>query len=234
MPRYGAARNGAMTDQCLLVELEREIHRCTKCSDKLGAFGIVPKPIFAGHAGDSIFLLGQAPGQTEYERGLPFQGESGASIKALFAKCGLPNFDSNVYQTGVTKCFPGRNPGTSTDRMPSRQEVVNCLPFLSRQLALVQPKLLVCLGSLSWKAVLSLIELERPGFCALQVGVETPAAARIAHLVGRRFEWRSMIVLPMIHPAGSANGARAQYPEADKASKELLRISLAEIGALRS
>jgi DNA polymerase len=220
-----------MTHGSSFAELEREMHRCTKCSITLGQFGVVPKPIFAGRAGSPIFLLGQAPGRTEYEKGLPFQGESGASIKSLFAKCGLTNFDDVVYQTGVTKCFPGRHPGKSTDRMPSRQEVLNCLPFLSRQLALIEPRLLVCLGSLSWKAVLDMIEREQPGFCASEVGVPMPASARISHLVGRRFAWRSTIVLPMIHPAGSANGARAKYPEADKASKELLRLSLTEIGA---
>jgi uracil-DNA glycosylase family 4 len=213
-----------------LAELEGEIRRCTQCRIKLGDFGVVPKPIFAGHAGAPVFLLGQAPGRTEYEKGRPFQGEAGASIKALFVKCGLQNFDEVVYQTGVTKCFPERKPGASSDRLPSRQEVVNCFPFLLPQLALVQPRLLVCLGSLSWRAVLSLIESEQPGFCAREVGVATPAAARVSHLVGRRFAWRSMIVLPMIHPAGSANGARAKYPEADKASKELLGIAFAEIG----
>lgn len=231
-PRNGATQNGAMADNPSLAELEREMHQCTKCHLTLGKFGVVPKPISAGHVGDSIFLLGQAPGRTEYERGRPFQGDAGVSIKALFAKCGLSNFDDVVYQTGVTKCFPGRNPGASSDRMPSRQEVANCLPFLTRQLALVQPKLLVCVGSLSWRAVLSMIERERPGFCASEVGVATPAAARISDLVGRRFEWRSMIVLPMIHPAGSANGARAKHPEADRTSKELLRTALAEIGAV--
>ena len=177
-----------------------------------------------------MFLLGQAPGITEYERGAPFQGEAGRSIRALFARCGVEDFDGLVYQTSVTKCFPGRRSGSSTDRMPGAGEVANCLPFLSRQLEEVQPKLLVCLGGLAWRAVLSMQEADDPGFCARELGLAKPAQARVPHLVGRRFRWHSTLVLPMIHPAGSANGARARHPGLDSRSRELLRESLRDIG----
>ena len=213
-----------------LEVLEKQIKECRRCESQLERYGVLPRPIFSGNAGYPIFLLGQAPGRTEYERNAPFQGDAGKTIKALFAKCGLRNFDGVVYQTSVTKCFPGRRLSSSTDRMPSSREVANCLPFLARQLEIVGPKLLVCLGGLSWKAFLSMQEAEQPGFCSREIGLGKPSEVKVPHMVGRRFLWRSTLVLPMIHPAGSANGARAKYPDHDRNSLELLRASFLEIG----
>jgi uracil-DNA glycosylase family 4 len=210
--------------------LEKQIKECRRCESSLGRYGVVPRPIFSGRTDYPIFLLGQAPGRTEYEKNAPFQGDAGKSIKALFAKCGLRNFDNVVYQTSVTKCFPGRRAGSSTDRVPSAAEVANCLPFLAWQLEALGPKLLVCLGGLSWKAFLSMQETDQPGFCSREIGIAKPSEVKVPHMVGRRFHWRSTLVLPMIHPAGSANGARAQYPEQDRNSIELLKASFAEIG----
>ena len=210
--------------------LEKQIKECRRCEIQLQRYGVVPRPIFAGGVSHPVFLLGQAPGRTEYERNAPFQGDAGKTIKALFASCGLRNFDEVVYQTSVTKCFPGRCLNSSTDRKPSSVEVANCLPFLARQLEIVGPKLLVCLGVLSWQAFLSMQDVDQPGFCSREIGLAKPSAVRVPHMVGRRFYWRSTLVLPMIHPAGSANGTRARYPEHDRKSIELLRAAFAEIG----
>jgi len=213
-----------------LAELERRIKNCRQCERSLAKYGVAPRPIFGGGTDYPIFLVGQAPGRTEYERNAPFQGDAGKSIKALFTRCGLYDFDRNVYQTSVTKCFPGRLPSASTDRMPSAGEVANCVPFLAEQLELVRPKLVVCLGGLSWKAFLSMQELDQPGFCSRELGIGKPADVKVPDVVGRRFTWRNMLVLPMIHPAGSANGSRAKHPDHDRRSKDLLRASFVEIG----
>lgn len=206
------------------------MNNCRRCEHHLARYGVVPRPIFGGRSSFPIVLVGQAPGRTEYERSAPFQGDAGKSIRALFANCGVTDFDQVVYQTSVTKCFPGRLPGSSTDRMPSAQEVANCLPFLSEQLEAVNPKLIVCLGGLSWRAVLAMLELDFPGFCIKTLKLKNPRAAKVSDVVGRRFTWRNTLVLPMIHPAGSANGSRSKYPEHDRTSKDLLRRSFSEIG----
>lgn len=214
----------------MLEDLEKQMIQCRLCADTLSKYNVVPRPIFSGGAEHPIFLLGQAPGITEYERNAPFQGDAGKSIKALFNSCGLDDFDRLVYQTSVTKCFPGRRPKSSTDRIPSVGEVANCLPFLAKQLEIVSPKLLVCLGGLSWKAFLKLKEADEPGYCLAEVGITKPSEVKVPHVVGRQFTWRSTIVLPMIHPAGSANGARAQYPTYDRDSKLLLKDLLTKAG----
>jgi uracil-DNA glycosylase len=214
-----------------LSALETEIKACRKCQSTLAKYNVEPRPIFSGGLGYPIFLLGQAPGRTEYKSNAPFQGDAGRSIRSLFQECGLRNFDGIVFQTSVTKCFPGRRAGSTTDRMPSVTEVNHCLPFLANQLKLVPPKLLVCLGGLAWKAFLSMREIEQPGFCLAEIGVRKPNAVTVPDVVGRQFMWRDAIVLPMIHPAGSANGARAAYPTHDIESKRLLRNALATVFA---
>ena len=196
---------------------------CQKCVGNLAKYSIVPRPIFGGGKGYPILLIGQAPGKTEYERHAPFQGEAGRSIKSLFASCGLRDFDRKVYQTSITKCFPGRRPTASSDRAPSAQEVTNCSPFLARQLTLLQPKLIVCLGMLSAKAYVEMREREEPGYGRATFGKASTGDLKVPDLVGRRFVWKGAVILPMIHPAGSANGSRALYPEQDQESKRLLR-----------
>lgn len=213
-----------------LAALEARIRACRNCEAVLGRYGVVPRPIVHGGATYPIVLLGQAPGRTEYERNAPFQGEAGQSIRALFASLGLRDFDGRVYQTSVTKCFPGRRAGSSTDRLPGGAEVSSCRPFLGEQLDILAPTLLVCLGSLSWKAMLALQEADDPGFCMREIGIRRPAEVRVPHMVGRRFHWRGAVVIPMIHPAGSANGARAMFPEQDRRSRALLGEALAGLG----
>jgi uracil-DNA glycosylase family 4 len=167
-------------------------------------------------------LIGQAPGPREYERHQPFQGDAGTSIRSLFSSCGLNDFDGIVYQTSVTKCFPGRRPNSSSDRKPGAQEVTNCLGFLARQLDLLRPKLIVCLGELAWKSYVSIREQDEPGYCKKEFTKSRPNDLRLPDLVGKRFNWRGATVIPMIHPSGSANGARAKYSAQDNESKQLL------------
>jgi uracil-DNA glycosylase family 4 len=206
-----------------LVRLEEEIRSCRKCAGILSKYNVVTRPIFRGDAGFPIMLIGQAPGPTEYECNAPFQGDAGASIRSLFSACGLTDFDGIVYQTSVTKCFPGRRPMASSDRKPSAEEVRNCLGFLTRQLDLLRPKLIVWLGELAWKSCVSIREQEEPGYCQQAFARRSPGDLRVPDLVGRRFSWRGATVIPMIHPSGSANGARARYPVQDNESKLLLR-----------
>ncbi len=212
-----------------LNQLADEMRSCRICASKLSEYGVVPRPIFGGGDGYPVILIGQAPGKTEYQRNAPFQGDAGASIKSLFSSCGFRDFDGIVYQTSVTKCFPGRRPGASTDRVPSNSEVNSCSPFLTKQLELLKPKLIVCLGGLSWKAYVTMREREEPGYCLREFQKRMPQDLRVPDLVGRRFLWRDAVVLPMIHPAGSANGSRAQYPSQDLESKRLLREALQQL-----
>lgn len=61
---------------------------------------------------------------------------------------------------------------------------------LTRQLAAAKPKLLICLGSLSWKAFLLLQEADQPGYCARELGIKAPGEVKVPDIVGRYFWWR--------------------------------------------
>jgi len=202
------------------------MRECRKCAGILKKYNVEPRPIFSGGAQHPIFLLGQAPGVSEYNSGKPFQGAAGKSVRNLFSSCGLKSFDDVVYQTSVTKCFPGRLAKASSDRKPGVSEVVNCASFLRRQLEIVNPRLMVCLGGLAWQTALGLLEQERAGFLEHDLGLKRPNQVKVLDVVGRVFRWRSTTVIPMIHPSGSANGARSEHPDLDQLSKKLLAENL--------
>ncbi|MBU3737291.1 MAG: uracil-DNA glycosylase, partial [Methylobacterium sp.] len=84
-------------------------------------------------------FVGEAPGVEEDQRGEPFVGAAGQLLDNMLAAIALQRGD-NVYIANVLKCRPPEN------RDPHGEEVVRCDPFLKRQVALIQPRLIVALG----------------------------------------------------------------------------------------
>jgi DNA polymerase len=97
-------------------------------------------------------IVGEAPGQTEDETGLPFVGRAGNLLTAMLATAGLTR-DNDTYIANMLKCRPPNN------RKPTLTEVAACAPLIQQQLVLVQPKVLVLLGS---TAVTGLLGLKQP------------------------------------------------------------------------
>jgi uracil-DNA glycosylase len=136
--------------------------------------------------GDSqaqIFLLGEAPGAREDESGRPFVGRAGEVLTRLLTGAGLKRRD--LFITGSVKCRPPRN------RNPQHGELTSCRPFLDRQLALIRPRVVVCLGLVATRQILG------PG-------------ARLADLRGRLFDGRGYRVLPTYHPAAVLRGVAGE------------------------
>ncbi|MBX9709998.1 MAG: uracil-DNA glycosylase [Xanthobacteraceae bacterium] len=107
------------------------------------------KLVFAdGNPHAKIMFVGEAPGRDEDIQGLPFVGRSGKLLDLMLAAVGLNR--TNVY---IANIVPWRPPG---NRDPSPQETQMCLPFIRRQIELVDPDVLVCLGKPSSQAVLEL------------------------------------------------------------------------------
>lgn len=119
-----------------LAALRREIQACTRCALHQGREHAVPGE---GNPRADVLFLGEAPGASEDKAGRPFVGPSGQLLdRILSGAMGLQR--SDVYIANVAKCHPPGN------RNPEPDEVAACLPFLVRQLALVRPKVIVCLG----------------------------------------------------------------------------------------
>lgn len=118
-------------------ELVRVVQGCVAC-DELAASRI---RVVAGQRppGAEVLLVGEAPGAQEDETGVPFVGRSGQLLDQLLGEAGLRR--DQVAVANVLKCRPPAN------RTPRRAEVARCRPWLTRQVELVDPRVVVALGS---------------------------------------------------------------------------------------
>ncbi|MDR0677471.1 MAG: uracil-DNA glycosylase [Holosporaceae bacterium] len=99
-----------------------------------------------GNPNADILLLGEAPGAEEDKQGIPFVGQSGQLLDKILAAIGLDR--TEVY---ITNILPWRPPG---NRTPTNQEIELFRPYVLKHIALVNPKIVVCLGGTATKALL--------------------------------------------------------------------------------
>lgn len=93
-----------------------------------------------------ILLIGEGPGQSEDEQGVPFVGAAGKLLDDMLELIGLDR--TKVYIANVVKCRPPQN------RDPLHVEQDACMDWLRRQSALLRPKIIVCLGRIAAKAII--------------------------------------------------------------------------------
>ena len=119
-----------------LAELQEQVAACTRC--KLHEFR--NRAVFGeGSPTAAVMFVGEAPGANEDRTGRPFVGEAGQLLtRILNGAMGLRRAD--VYIANINKCRPPSN------RVPTPDEAGACLPYLQRQVELLQPKVIVCLG----------------------------------------------------------------------------------------
>ena len=117
-------------------ELVTRVRGCVACPDLVAS----RHRVVAGQrpTGASVLLVGEAPGAHEDETGVPFVGKSGQLLDELLTEAGLRR--EQVAVVNVLKCRPPAN------RKPKRAEVSRCRPWLERQVALVDPVVVVALG----------------------------------------------------------------------------------------
>ncbi len=167
------------------MALQAEMRACSRCLD--AGYQIAPGAVFSGPAPTPLMLVGQAPGITEAQVKRPFNASSGTRLFQWLAEAGMEEVDfrARYYMTAVTKCYPGKDPGGKGDRRPSRAEQKLCHPFLKRELALVQPRVLLAVGGLAIDTLLG-------------------QKLRLSEAVGRVFEVDGRCVLPLPHPSGAS------------------------------
>jgi uracil-DNA glycosylase family 4 len=165
--------------------------------------------VFAdGNPRARVMLVGEAPGADEDRQGKPFVGLSGQLLDRMLTAIGLDR--ETVY---ISNILPWRPPG---NRTPTAQEVAQCLPFIQRHIALVQPQVLVLLGGIAVKALLETqagITRIRGQWQTLTVpGLATPLpvlptyhpAFLLRAPLQKRFAWRDLLALKQFldaHPA---------------------------------
>jgi len=118
-----------------LGKIAHQVSVCTKCPLHHGRTNAVPGE---GSAQAKIFFIGEGPGRQEDLQGRPFCGPAGALLDELLAKINLDR--QKVFIGNVVKCRPPGN------RDPKPNEVDACWSYLVRQIAIIKPKIIVCLG----------------------------------------------------------------------------------------
>jgi DNA polymerase len=121
-----------------LAELNRDILQCRRCRLHEGKTHYVPGE---GSNQPGILFVGEGPGETEDQFGRPFIGKAGQLLDKIIQKMGLAR--DSVFITNVVKCRPPNN------REPLKDEVDACLPYLRRQIAVLRPQVIVCLGKVA-------------------------------------------------------------------------------------
>lgn len=128
----------------------------------------------AGSADARVMFVGEAPGKTEDEQGVPFVGRAGHLLTSLLEEIGLSREDA--YIANVIKCRPPGN------RDPRREEIDACKGFLRTQVELIDPPVVMTLGNFATKLLLR---------------TETG----ITRLRGRVYPWWRGMLIPTFHPA---------------------------------
>ena len=131
-----------------LEALRSKVAACTACPLHSGrrqtVFGV-------GNPKAAWMFVGEGPGEEEDRRGEPFVGRAGKLLDAMLRAMGLDR--KTVYIANIVKCRPPGN------RNPSLEEAASCIPYLKRQIELIEPRLIVALGAV---AAQRLLDTDRP------------------------------------------------------------------------
>ncbi len=175
-------------------------------------------PVLSGDGGEAAMLIGQAPGWREIETGLPFAWDAGKRLCGWLATAGIgvDDFRERWYVTSIGKCYPGRAPGSSVDKPPSRAEIERWTPYLREEMRLVAPRLVLLVGGMAHRFAFG-------------------PAVRLDELVGRELRWEatpeaSVLCLP--HPSGASTWLNdPERVERWRRGMALLRDRWAEVTA---
>jgi uracil-DNA glycosylase family 4 len=154
-----------------LPRIREDIGDCTRCKLHKGRTKIV---FGTGNPNADLMFVGEGPGRDEDLSGEPFVGRAGKLLTDMIKAMGLQRED--VYIANVVKCRPPEN------RLPEKDEITTCSPFLMRQIDAIKPKVICTLGS-----------------CSAQTLLQT--AQGISKLRGEWFDFRGTKLMPTYHPA---------------------------------
>ncbi|MDD5065083.1 MAG: uracil-DNA glycosylase [Phycisphaerae bacterium] len=129
------------------VELEKiadEVRQCRKCD--LGSLRTNAVP-GEGNPKARILFVGEGPGADEDAQGRPFVGRAGQLLNKIIAACGLKR--EEVFIANIVKCRPPEN------REPRAEEIINCFPYLQRQIEIINPEVIVALGAPAARTLLN-------------------------------------------------------------------------------
>jgi len=161
-----------MKKEELMRIVEKRVSECQNCPLGMLRTNAVPGE---GNVHSPIMFVGEGPGEEEDNQGKPFVGRAGQLLTKILESVNIRRED--VYITNVVKCRPPNN------RVPTNMEIQNCSPFLIAQIEIINPRMIIPLGSTA---------------ASFFLGKEES----ITKIRGREFEWKGGIkIFPMFHPS---------------------------------
>jgi DNA polymerase len=184
------------SDAPTLEVLQLEVAGCTRCGELASTrtqtvFGV-------GDPTARLCFMGEAPGADEDRQGEPFVGRAGQLLNKIIEACRMRR--EAVYILNTIKCRPPAN------RNPAPDEAANCRRFLDRQLELIQPEFICCLGAVAAQSLLGTTET-------------------IGRLRGRVHEYQGIKVVCTYHPA-----YLLRNPSAKKQTWDDMKLLMRELG----
>jgi len=165
-----------------LEELKNYCESCRKCP----LHATRNRLVFGdGDEKADIFFIGEGPGYYEDQSGRTFVGKAGVLLEKAIEGIGMSRQD--VYIGNIVKCRPPGN------RNPSEEEMSACLPYLRYQVAIIKPRIIVCLGSVSAKKIIG-------------------DNIRITSSRGQWVEKSGTLIMPTFHPAAVLRDENKKRP----------------------
>ncbi|MEW6602700.1 MAG: uracil-DNA glycosylase [Nitrospirota bacterium] len=177
-----------------LVNIGEEIGDCQRCKLSKSRKNIV---FGEGDPEARIMFIGEGPGRDEDIQARPFVGDAGKLLTNLILKLGLKRED--VYIANIVKCRPPNN------RNPEEDEIKACRPFVERQIAIVKPKVIVCLGKISAQTLLQ-------------------SRVAISKLRGNFYNYGDTLVMPTFHPAYLLRNPKDKWLTWDDMQKVMTKL----------
>jgi DNA polymerase len=182
-----------------LDDLRAHIGDCRRCKLAPGRTNLV---FGVGNPKADLMFVGEGPGRDEDLKGEPFVGRAGQLLTEIITK-GMKLRREDVYIANVIKCRPPEN------RNPEPDEIASCMPFLTRQIEIIAPRVIVALGTFAAQTVLA---------------VKTP----ITRMRGTWHNYHGIKVMPTLHPA-----YLLRNPGDKKLVWEDIKLVMAELGLKR-
>ncbi len=170
-----------------MSELDRLRESCLVCQ-KCGLCSTRTNVVFGvGNPEADIMFIGEGPGEQEDLTGQPFVGRAGKLLDLMLDAVGLSR-ESNIYIANIVKSRPPHN----RDPLPEEQEM--CIDWLRQQVAVIKPKIIVCLGRIASARIID-------------------PDIKITRQHGQFTEKNGVLMMPMLHPAALLRNPK-QKPEA--------------------
>ncbi len=178
-------------------QLRQTVLSCQKCPLHTQRNQVV---FGSGSLTAPILLVGEAPGFEEDRTGVAFVGKSGQLLEKILTACNFSR-EKEVFLSNIVRCRPPQN------RKPTLQEQAACLPYLENQIELLQPKIIVLLGSVALRAFFG-------------------PSARITRDRGTWKEWFGYPVMPTYHPSALLRNPQLKRDAWEDFKKIILKYRL--------